>query len=82
MTMFRAVQKAARNERNTHPYRNRTGNLERSTQGILLEQSLTQVVAELEMGMYYADAVNEKGYSNIDDVAEVCEREILRALTP
>jgi hypothetical protein len=56
-------------EREGHPYRNRTGNLERSTISYdAASPRDREIVVHAEMGMHYASYVNDLGYSRIDDV--------------
>lgn len=56
-------------EREGHPYRNRTGNLERSTISYdAADPRDREIVVHAEMGMSYASHVNDLGYSRIDDV--------------
>ncbi len=64
--MRHAVVNAANYEKATHTYINRTGNLEKSTKGIV-RKSGDEFDAYLVMDMYYASFVNNLGYSNIDE---------------
>ena len=57
----------------THPYQNRTGDLERSTKAELVIDSPNYVQVDLVMGMYYAGYVVDLGYSNIDEAAAIAE---------
>lgn len=64
-------------ERQGHPYRNRTGNLERSTISYdSADPRDRQIEVVAEMGMHYASFVNERGYSLIDDVMRNADEEI------
>lgn len=53
-------------ERRTHPYTNRTGNLQRSTQAHLTRMGADETWLTIRMDMFYASYVNNLGYSNID----------------
>jgi len=82
--MHRAVRVGARYEQRTHGYQNRTGNLEASTDAIILSESNDGAVVQLTMGTRpdkygrtYAEAVFYKGLSNIDLAAEVAEQQIM-----
>jgi hypothetical protein len=70
------VERAALTERQTKRYRNQTGNLQRSTQGVVTDRSLVRTSVDLVMGMYYASYVEEKGLSNIRDVYEIARAEL------
>lgn len=64
-------------ERQGHPYRNRTGNLERSTISYdAADPRDREIVVVAEMGMSYASFVNDRGYSRIDDVMRNAGEEI------
>lgn len=64
-------------EKHGHPYRNRTGNLERSTISYdAADPRQDPIVVIAEMGMEYASYVNERGYSLIDLVMRNAAEEI------
>jgi hypothetical protein len=73
--MLRIGTFAARFERSTHAYQNRTGMLEASTMAIIKEGG-DVVTLELLMGMNYASYVNDLGYSSIDEAAAMVEQEL------
>ena len=73
--MRRYVQKAAAYERANHYYQNRTGNLERSTQGSVTKDGDTFEVS-LVMGMDYASYVVGRGFSQIDVAEKMLETDI------
>jgi hypothetical protein len=76
-----AVDVGAELERRTHPYTNRTGLLQKSTRSRIMRVEPWRVRVDLEMGMRYAERVNELGYSNINAAAMVAEEAVLAALT-
>lgn len=64
-------------ERQGHPYRNRTGNLQRSTISYdAADPRDREITVVAEMGMSYASFVNDRGYSLIDDVMRNAGEEI------
>jgi hypothetical protein len=68
-------------ERQGHPYRNRTGNLERSTISYdAADPRDREIKVVAEMGMSYASHVNERGYSLIDGVMKNAGEEIQNRL--
>lgn len=68
-------------EQRGHPYRNRTGNLERSTIWYdASDPTQDPITVYAEMGMYYASFVNELGYSLIDPVMRNATEEIQNRL--
>jgi hypothetical protein len=69
---------AAARERETHLYRNRTGNLQRSTAAEALEVSTERVSVSLQMTMPYAEFVWRMGLSDIDGYGAEAERVIQR----
>lgn len=69
---------AAAQERETHLYRNRTGNLQRSTGAEILEVSAARVSISLQMTMPYAEFVWRKGLSDIDGYGVEADRKIQR----
>jgi hypothetical protein len=71
---------AALEERRSHEYRNRTGNLQRSTQARIDSRSADGASVELEMGEDYASYVVRKGLSHIEEEAHMAERGIDLAL--
>jgi hypothetical protein len=76
-----AVALNLQQERRGHLYRNRTGNLERSTisyDAADPRQDPFAVIAE--MGMSYASYVNDRGYSLIDLVMKNAAEEIQNRL--
>lgn len=70
-----ACDKGADLEVRTHPYHNRTGNLERSTFAQTVETNGADATVELAARMDYASFVNRLGYSRIDDAALLAERD-------
>jgi hypothetical protein len=71
---------AARFERETHSYTNRTGKLEASTLAYVAEGN-DEVTLSLVMDTPYASYVNKLGYSNIDEAAELVEQQLFDGLT-
>jgi len=69
--MLKAGQQAAKYERSTHPYTNRTGRLEYTTRAYTAGGG-DSVDLYLVMEMFYASFVNNLGYSHIDDAAQQC----------
>jgi hypothetical protein len=78
--MRSAVQLGAQYERDNKTYQNRTGDLLRSTKGRLDRNSKDEIVAELEMGMGYADHVRALGFSAIDEAANRADVAIADAI--
>jgi hypothetical protein len=70
------VKLGAAYERQHHEYRNRTGNLQRSTVGKLVRRSASEIRAELRMGMPYASYVVGMGLSQIQTAANAVEAEL------
>lgn len=70
--MHRELVRAAERERRTHSYQNRTHMLENTTTAIKVGDH----VAELVMLQEYASYVNNRGFSNIDEVAKAAEGRI------
>jgi hypothetical protein len=70
------VKLGAAYERQHHEYRNRTGDLQRSTEGKLTRRSATEIRAELRMGMPYASYVVGHGLSEIQTAANSIEAEL------
>ena len=69
---------AAAGERETHGYRNRTGNLERSTAAEALEVGVERVSVSLQMTKPYAEFVWRMGLSDIDGYGAEADRVIQR----
>lgn len=79
--MLWAVKFAAKYERDTHPYTNRTGDLQAATSGFIHQGGLdSAVTAVLEMGMPYASYVDALGYSNIDEAGNMAAQNIARSI--
>jgi hypothetical protein len=70
----------AAEERSTHGYQNRTGELQKNTRAVIANQSADGATVELEMAKEYASYVIAKGLSNIDEEARRVERGITVAL--
>lgn len=68
-----AVKNAAADERANHRYINRTGRLQKSTQGRVFQATKKLVRAELVMTQPYASYVESKGLSDIKDRAQDVE---------
>lgn len=73
--MRRFAAEAAEYERSNHTYKNRTGNLQRSTKGIVTKDGASFEVC-LVAGMEYASYVNARGYMVIDYAAKMMEANI------
>lgn len=71
---------AARRERETHRYQNRTGRLEASTQAVSIRRGSDLSEVWLQSGPFmvpaYAGYVNARGFMSIDALAFVAEAEI------
>ena len=77
------AERAAEQERQTHAYQNRTGNLEASTVGQWAGESGDLYAVELRMGDYdapYASFVVDRGYSNFHRIAERAGKAIASAV--
>lgn len=73
--MRRFADQAAQYEKQNHTYKNRTGNLERSTKGVVSKSGDTFEVS-LIAGMDYASYVNARGFMVIDYAAQMMEANI------
>lgn len=73
--MKKRLDAAALEERRTHEYKNRTHDLENSTQAGEIIDVGNQKVVQLTMGMPYASYVNNRGLSRIDEIAKEAETE-------
>lgn len=73
--MLRVGQFAAKYERDSHEYQNRTGMLEASTVASI-QEGPGETVLELTMDMPYASYVVNRGFSNIDEAARLVIREL------
>jgi hypothetical protein len=69
---------AAARERDTHLYRNRTGNLERSTAAEALEATAERVSVSLQMTKPYAEFVWRRGLSELDTYGIQADQAIKR----
>lgn len=74
------VKMGALHEQLNHAYVNRTGNLQRSTQGTLYRSSSSDIRADLDMGADYASYVVNKGLSEINTVAKDIEEQLSQFL--
>lgn len=74
--MHRIVAQAAADERRSHGYQNRTGDLERSTRATEPVVTDDSVQVDLVAGMEYASYVNTRGLMTIDEAAERAGNEI------
>jgi hypothetical protein len=68
--MRRVLAQAATDERRSHEYQNRTGDLERSTKATDPIVSDDEVHVDLVASMPYASYVNTRGLMQIDDLAK------------
>jgi len=75
-TMQRRLAEAAKVERATHAYNNRTGNLEASTQASEVRETGDAVEVTLVAEMPYASYVNDRGLMTIDDSAAAAATDI------
>ena len=73
--VFEEVDKATKNERASHPYTNRTGNAEASTQC-----RRTTDGASAQMGVQYAAVLNARGWSEFDVWMDAADYEIRKAI--
>src|SRR5262249_33878292 len=76
--MVPPLRDAAAQERETHLYRNRTGDLQRSTGTEILEVSPERVSVSLQMMMPYAEFVWRKGLSDLDGYGAEAAQKIQR----
>lgn len=67
---------AAANERAQHEYRNRTGNLERSTRAKIESWSLKDTRVVLEMAQPYAIYIRRMGLTQIDALAAIARAQM------
>jgi hypothetical protein len=67
---------AASNERAQHDYKNRTGDLQKSTKGVTDLDGLDQAMVSLEMGEDYASFVVRRGLSEIEAQSRIADRAI------
>ena len=79
--MLGVIGKAAAKERRSHAYNNRTGDLEQSTEAILISSSPSLTQVDLVMGMHYAEYIHKRGLTNIDQVRQEAEDQLTRLLT-
>jgi len=75
-TMQRTVARAAADERRTHAYQNRTGDLEASTQASEVISAGDVDAVTLSADMPYASYVNDRGLMRIDERAEEAGEEL------
>lgn len=75
------ADEAIQYEKQNHPYQNRTGNLEASTQYVVYSNNENLLHVNLEMNMFYASFVLDKGFSLIDQAAEDMYQKIEDLLT-
>jgi len=84
-TIVAPVIAAARRERETHRYQNRTGRLEASTQAVSIRRSADINEVWLQAGPFmvsaYAGYVNARGFMSIDALAFIAEAEIRMRLS-
>lgn len=71
--MLNEVRQGAIRDQYEHEYRNRTGNLEKSTKGRLVRDSAKESRATLSMDMPYASFVLAKGLTDIEKEAKITE---------
>jgi hypothetical protein len=62
--------------RTHHRYTNRTGNLERSSQGVVTRYSRDSIEAELQMNMVYASYVRGRGLTSFDEGVNLVKAEL------
>jgi hypothetical protein len=62
--------------RNNHEYINRTGDLTKSTKGIWMKQTRSQLQRNLDVGMQYASYVRNRGLMEVDHAASQIEQEL------
>lgn len=74
--MHRIIERAAREERRTHAYRNRTGRLERNTVATDPITTDDGLQIDLAADTEYASYVNMRGLMQIDELAQRAEEEI------
>lgn len=74
--MKRILDRKATEERRTHRYKNRSGDLEASTLATDVIEVGDQRVVQLEAGEEYASYVARRGLMGLDDLATEAEQEI------
>jgi hypothetical protein len=74
--MQRLLVGKAAEERRTHAYRNRTGDLEASTQASNVVEIGDQFLVQLEAAEEYASYVDNRGLMRIHELAQEAETEI------
>jgi hypothetical protein len=74
--MQRTVASAAREERQTHGYQNRTGDLEASTQASEVMSVGDTDVVTLQADTSYASYVNDRGLMRLDELAATAGEEL------
>lgn len=74
--MKRTLDAAARQERRTHQYRNRTGNLEDSTFATEIREGVDEVSVEIGARTHYASYVDNRGLMRIRELTDRATGEI------
>jgi hypothetical protein len=78
--MLPPLRAAAATERATHRYRNRTGNLQRSTRAVTKAATRKEVRIALEMTMPYAYYVWRGGWSGLTPLANSAAENVFAGL--
>jgi hypothetical protein len=78
--MAQTVAEAARAERQTHPYTNRTGNAQRSTRASIVSRAANDIEIEAEAGAEYASYLARGGWSDFDGIMGNAQVDILNGI--
>lgn len=78
--MAQTVAEAARAERSTHAYTNRTGNAQRTTRARIVERSANSIEIEGEAGAEYASHLARGGWSDIDGYMGNAQVDVLNGI--
>lgn len=74
--MLELLREKAAEERATHLYQNRTGNLEASTFGAWVEQGPNEYSVEFGARTFYASYVDNRGLTRVHELAGEAEIEL------
>lgn len=78
--MAQVVSEAARTERLTHPYTNRTGNAQRSTRARITDRSANTLEIEATAGAEYASYLARNGWSDFDGIMGNAQIDVLNGI--
>ena len=75
--MAQTIAAAARTERQTHPYTNRTGNAQRSTRARVVSRSANAIEIDAEAGAEYASYLARGGWSDFEGIMGNAQMDVL-----